>query len=332
MEWSVTDTDPRLRRWYRVAFVATAMLLVWIVVTLPFSLASVLDEILGLTTGKVLPLLRPDRVALAPVHSRLHLAVTEVDEVHLVATFRLSGHRTCGARCPWRDRLLFVSAQPGDVAAEGLPPSAIITLPETTEAITETFQLPLNGVPIRYPFDGYRLIVAMALQRTHPDGRVDNLEADQITRHLVLTLQELLPHLRMSLPEEVAPGTLQRSGSPVVYAAAYAITFERPRYLRVLAVLLVVSIAAAAAYSVFLRPLEDLVVSSGALVLGIWGVRGVIVPVNLHFHTAVDLALSIVILFLLGGISVKAMILVHDRGDLRVLKRSRRAPRREGEP
>jgi hypothetical protein len=332
MEWSVTDTDPRLRRWYRVAFVATALLLVWIVVTLPFSLASVLDEILGLTTGKVLPLLRPDRAALAPVHSRLHLAVTEVDEVHLVATFRLSGHRTCGARCPWRDRLLFVSAQPGDVAAEGLPPSAIITLPETTEAITETFQLPLNGVPIRYPFDGYRLIVAMALQRAHPDGRVDNLEADQITRHLVLTLQELLPHLRMSLPEEVAPGTLQRSGGPVVYAAAYAITFERPRYLRVLAVLLVLSIAAAAAYSVFLRPLEDLVVSSGALVLGIWGVRGVIVPVYLHFQTAVDLALSIVILFLLGGISVKTLILVHDRGGLRVLRRSRRTPRRKGEP
>ena len=114
MEWSVTDTDPRLRRRYRVAFVATAMLLVGIAVTLPFSLASVLDEILGLTTGKVLPLLRPERAALAPVHSRLHLAVTEVDEVHLVATFRLSGHRTCGARCPWRDRLLFVSAQPGD--------------------------------------------------------------------------------------------------------------------------------------------------------------------------------------------------------------------------
>ena len=37
------------------------MLLVGIAVTLPFSLASVLDEILGLTTGKVLPLLRPER-------------------------------------------------------------------------------------------------------------------------------------------------------------------------------------------------------------------------------------------------------------------------------
>ncbi len=73
-------------------------------------------------------------------------------------------------------------------------------------------------------------------------------------------------------------------------------------------------------------------VSSGALVLGVWGVRAIIVPVNLHFQTAVDLALSIVILFLLGGISVKALILAHDRGGLRVLRRSRGTSRREAEP
>jgi hypothetical protein len=332
MEGSMTDTDPRARRRYRVAFAATAMLLVGIAVTLPFSLASVLDEILGLTTGKVLPLLRPEGTTLAPAHSRLHLAVTQIDEVHLVATLRLSGHRTCGAGCPWRDRLLFVSAAPGDVDAEGLPPSASVTLPETTDAVTETFQLPLSGVPIRYPFDRYHLVVAVALQRVHPDGRVEHVGAGQSARHLVLTIQELLPHLRMSVPAAVTPGALQMAGAPVVYAAAYDLSFERPRYLRVLAVPLVLSIAAAAAYSVFLRPLQDIVVSSGALVLGVWGVRAVIVPITLHFQTAVDLALSIVILFLLGGISVKALILVHDRGGLRVLRRSGRTPRDEAEP
>jgi hypothetical protein len=168
----MTDTDPRLRRHYRVAFVATAMLLVGIVVTLPFSLASVLDEVLGLTTGKVLPLLRPEGAAIAPAHSRLHLAVTQIDEVHLIATLRLSGHRTCGLACTGRDRLLFVSAAPHNADAEGLPPSASITLPETTEAVTETFQLPLSGVPIRYPFDAYHLILAVALQRVHPDGSI----------------------------------------------------------------------------------------------------------------------------------------------------------------
>jgi hypothetical protein len=328
----MVDNDPRLRRRYRVAFVASAMVLFGIVVSLPFSLAGVLGEILGLASGKVLPLLRPEGAAIAPAHSRLHLAVTQIDEVHLIATWRLSGHRTCGAGCTWRDRLLFVSVAPGDADAEGLPPSASIMLPETTEAVTETFQLPLSGLPIRYPFDSYHLIMAVALQRVHPDGRVENLGRDQTARHLVLTIQELLPHLRMVAPASVDAATLRTPGAPVVYAAAYALSFERPRYLRVLAVLLVLSIAAAAAYSVLLRPLGDLLASSGALVLGVWGVRAIIVPVNLHFQTAVDLALSIVILFLIGGISVKALILAHDRGGLRVLRRSRRTPRRDGEP
>jgi hypothetical protein len=57
------------------------------------------------------------------------------------------------------------------------------------------------------------------------------------------------------------------------------VAFERPRYLRVLAVLLVLLIATAVAYSVLLRPPEDLIVNSGALVLGVWGVRAILVPI-----------------------------------------------------
>ncbi len=109
------------------------------------------------------------------------------------------------------------------------------------------------------------------------------------------------------------------------YAAAYHVSFERPRYLRVLAVLLVLLIASAAAYSVFLRPLADLIVNSGALVLGIWGVRTILTPGNLYYLTAVDLSLSIIILFLLGGLTVKALMHAHDKGDLRILRRPPRA-------
>jgi hypothetical protein len=63
-----------------------------------------------------------------------------------------------------------------------------------------------------------------------------------------------------------------------------------------------------------------LLVNAGALVLGVWGVRSILVPVNLHFQTAVDLSLSMVIPFLLGGVTVKALMLAHDRGGLRVLR------------
>lgn len=88
--------------------------------------------------------------------------------------------------------------------------------------------------------------------------------------------------------------------------------------------LLVLLIAAAAAYSVFLRPLDELFVNAGALVLGVWGIRAILVPGSLAYVTAVDLALSMVIIFLLGALTIRALLFVHDRGELALLRRRRR--------
>ena len=52
--------------------------------------------------------------------------------------------------------------------------------------------------------------------------------------------------------------------------------------------------------------------------------------------TAVDLALSVVIIFLFGAITVKMLLYLHDRGDMRVLRRrvarAEREARGEDEP
>ena len=314
-------SDPRSQRQYRIAFVGTALLLLGIIVTLPFSLASVVDEVLGPATGKVIPLLRVPPAALAPVHSRLHLAVTHIDEIKLLASLRASGHHTCGSACPWRHRLVLVSIGTSDDGAEGLPPSASILLPDTSEAVSETVELPISGVPIRYPFDRYRLVLGIALQRVYPDGRVETLTSDEASRQLQLTIQERLSRRGMSAPVPIDPGDLRPSGDPLTYAAVYALVFEQPVYLKTLAVLLVLLIAAAAAYAVFLRPLEDLLANSGTLVLSVWGVRAILTPGNLFYLTAIDLALSMVLPFLLSGLTVKALIFAHDRGDLQLLRR-----------
>src|SRR6266545_3054727 len=83
------------------------------------------------------------------------------------------------------------------------------------------------------------------------------------------------------------------------YAYVDLLTFERPLYVRVLTVLLVLLVTAAAAYAVFLRPLDQLIINSGALVLGVWGIRSIMLGSGVPGVTAVDLALSVVILFLL---------------------------------
>ena len=100
-------------------------------------------------------------------------------------------------------------------------------------------------------------------------------------------------------PFPVDPHRIRSGGDPFAYATAFEMSFSRPPYLRFLAVLLVLLITAAAAYSVFLRPLHDLVVNAGALVLGV-GIRSILTPGNFLFHRC-GFALSMVIIFLLGA-------------------------------
>jgi len=72
----------------------------------------------------------------------------------------------------------------------------------------------------------------------------------------------------------------------------------------------VLLVAAAAAYAVFLRPLDQLVINAGALILGVWGIRAVLLGTTLPGLTAVDLALWSVILFLLLAITVRTLWLL----------------------
>jgi hypothetical protein len=74
---------------------------------------------------------------------------------------------------------------------------------------------------------------------------------------------------------------------------------------------------------VFLRPFEDLVINAGGLILGIWGIRAVLVPYKVQYITAVDLSLSVVILFLLGAITVLALLHVYKRGGFPALHKIR---------
>lgn len=73
------------------------------------------------------------------------------------------------------------------------------------------------------------------------------------------------------------------------------------------------SVVAAAAYAVFMRPLHDLVINSGGLVLGVWGIRSLLTP-GTATQTLVDLMLSMVILFLLGAITFRAMQYLYQHG------------------
>ena len=310
---------------YRVAFFVTALVALGLVVTLPFSVKSVVDDVLGRSRAGSSRSRPEDQWPPDPDHTKLHVAVISIDEVQLVATLRVAGHHQCPG-CTWKNRVLLVALSADDADANGLPPSAAVVLAPNDVEVSDTMQLPVRGHPIHYPFDRYHLMLGVAYQRVHPDGTLETRSAAQARGHLFLSLQELLPRNAMEGPFPLDPRRVRSSDDPFEYVDAFEVIFERPPYLRVLAVMLVLLIASAAAYSVFLRPLHDLVVNSGALVLGVWGIRSILTPSNLNYITAVDLALSMVIIFLLGALTVRALLFVHDEAQLSLLGRRRREP------
>jgi hypothetical protein len=95
---------PQLR--YRVAFFLTGLVVLSIVVTLPFSLKSVVDDLFGPDTGRVVKLTRGRPDTARPNHTKLHLAFVSINESALVMNIRVSGHHRC-VECDWNERVLF---------------------------------------------------------------------------------------------------------------------------------------------------------------------------------------------------------------------------------
>jgi hypothetical protein len=309
---------PGLRRLhYRVALVLTGTLLLLIATMLPFTVVSVVDDVLGPPSSHAFPITSRQHSPATP-HVDLHAAVIAIDEVQLLATLRVSGHHICPTACGWSDQLTFFSLHDEQAGAEGLPPSQSVTLPPASVAVTQTFQLPLRGQPIHFPFDAYALRLGVAMQLSFPDGTLQALSPAEAADRLFLTLQEQLPLARMEPPVALDPGALRAGDGPTEYLHVVELSFNRPWYLRILAILLVLLIAGAAAYAVFMRPVQDLVVNSGALVLGVWGIRSILVPAYLGFATAVDLSLAVVILFLLGAITARVLQFVYERSELKL--------------
>ncbi len=314
-----------LRHWhYRIAFALTASLLLLTLALLPMTVADVVESILGGVEGRPFALSTIPHDAAAPTHTDLEVTATALDEVQQLVTLRVSGYHICQPACNWSDRVALFSLL-NDNNTEGLPPLTEITLPPSLHEVTQTAQLPLVGQPLQYPFDHYTLRLGVILERVLPDGTAQTLPPGEAPSHLFLTFQERLAQHTMSPPVSLDPQQVPSppgETTPYVYVAA--IRFERLLYVRVLALLLVALVAAAAAYAVFLRPFQDLIINTGGLIIGIWGIRAILVPSSIQYVTAVDLSLAVVILFLLGAITLRALLFLYQRSNLHIPRLLRR--------
>lgn len=295
-------------------------LLLFIAASLPFALGSVAADLSDQSTRTYVLLSRTGSAE--AVHADLRLEIIAVNEWEGTASIRVTAHQSCQRVCPWGDRYLFVSVFNANADAPAArPASESVTLAATERDVTQVIKLPIFGDPIRYPFDRYRLGLGILLDRIAADGGVQTLTRTEASDYFAITLQPRIPRVSMGTPTKLDPDTVQADNEIEPYISVTSLTFGRPLYLKVLTLLLVLLVSAAAAYAVFMRPLDQLIINSGALVLGVWGIRSILLGTAVPGWTIVDLSLSVVILFLLATITVRTLWLLEQGSHVKVLRR-----------
>lgn len=294
-----------------IAFIATVLVILVVLVMLPVAANSLLKDVkvssgrqlFNVFTGSPLNLDDMDTTSDEPTY--LNIAFTNIDEASRTATLIVSGHRKCLANCPPLRLTIFAMGNP-EAQRMGLPPSVEITS-DTPGAISREITLPIAGAPQRYPFDDYRMTLGLMAELKLPNGTWMPVTETQIQRSgSIFTLQDQVERLTMDPPIVMDPSAMYSPGDPFQMLAVDNIYFRRPEHIQIVSVLLVLLITASGFFALFLRALPDVLLGIGGIILGIWGVRNVVVQGNLPDLTMIDSALSILILLLLLVVAIRA--------------------------
>jgi hypothetical protein len=298
------------RRRYLAAFGITMAVVILVLALLPSAILSMARELRGQAFDSVYDLFTGTEVdvdqTFGPDTAFVNVTVTNLDESSRTATLTVSGHRVCGAICPPTTGTFFSL---GNNAAErrGLPPSAKVTVPGETGTYTFTIELPIDGTPQLYPFDTYTLLLGIVVSVALPNGRQEVVAVPERVQEFVsLTLEDQVVRLNMNPPVPVEPTSVHSETDPVNFLLVDRLQWHRPTYLRIVTGLLVILISASAVFALGLRTLHELVLGIGGIILGIWGVRSVVVQTELPDVTLIDLILAFVMLVLLLALSVRA--------------------------
>jgi len=295
---------------YRAGFGAVCLLVVAILVFTPPAIINLIQQVRGRQSHISYSISRPDDPP-GPSYTRLHVELVSLDEAQRLITARVSGFRVCPAACGDRQQIVLFSIGADDSGNEAVPPSQPIDLPTDSSEITTHFDLPLMGDLATYPFDSYRLIVGAAVKELKPDGTASFLSPAEARRQIFMQIENQVPRIEMSVPKQMDPESVRPEHGVYDYLYVNQVGFSRPFYLRVLIVLIVLLIAAAGAYALFMRPFDQLIINAGALVLGVWGIRSLVLGSYPPDITAVDLALMLIIFLLLCGITLRALHHTH---------------------
>lgn len=320
------------RRWYRAAFIFTVGLVVAVILALPFAVGSMLDTVFGrsvdqfydLETGR--PITASQAFGGEDDRSYLNLTLSSLAMDSGLVTLLVSGHRECTGLCP--DLNLLILSLDESPVRRGLAPSASLQITEPVEVFTEQITLPVAGNPSLYPFDTYTMKLAVGGVSIDDAGTTTPLTRENYRDNVEISVRDQVSGLVMAPPMVFELPTALVAGELLAPIEAQELVLTRATYLQVLTILLVMLIGISGILALLTRSIDDLLLGIGGLILGVWGIRSVMVPQPLPTLSIVDISLSGVILMLLIGLAIRAAAHFHRQGELPSLRR--RNPPRTG--
>jgi hypothetical protein len=297
------------RHAYRAGLLVAVASVVVSVVLLPFALTSLFSAFehpvgqhdFDLSTAH----------ALRGEWTKLNVATVSISEATDSMTLRVTGSHHCPTHCDDVERVQLYSVHADPKGALGAPPSSAVDLPDDASEINQLVTLPLTGNLIDYPFDHYQLLLGVTFSTVTRSGAVIPLDRTATHAGLELSVDNTIPRLSLAAPTSALPATYRATG--VRYDSVTTLNFTRPLYLQILTVLLTLLIVLAAAYGVLFRPFTQIIPTVGGVVLGVWGVRSLLVGSYPPDSTGVDLVLEAAILLLLLAVGVRAVFFMWPR-------------------
>ena len=332
----VSGSEPGSRSylWPRLALVQAVLLLAAVVIALPIAFRSMgilltdgqARTLYDFPSGQAATAASTAALEEEESESYFNIAAIDLDEDLGSITLAISGHRICPNDICTTLTLNLVSLEDDADVRRALPPSAPMTLTPDQEIFSQTVQLPVRGQPSQYPFDDYLLWLGLS-GTVVEDGKKIDLTPELVANRALITTQNQLRDYLMVPPVEIDLARVTALNDPQEFVGVQELRFERPVHQEILAVLLILLIAVSAIMAVAMRNMTDLIVGLGSLILGIWGVRSVLVPSSLPVVTSIDLALSVIILFVLLGLSVRSALHFRRQSELPPVTWRRRSGR-----
>ncbi len=289
---------------HKVALLVVGFSILLLLIILPFALKDIVTDLMH----KSHPLywLSPKNQPQTDNHLALNLEIISIDEWKGSARIRVTAYDYCIQPCNWTDEITLVSffEEPG---RENLAPAQTIQFSANHWSFTKEIELPVLGDPIRYPFDDFAMKLGVLFHRLYPNGRVETITPEMAKTQLSVAVQSRDPKFVMLPPEIINNLEVPiYNNYPQRYDYAANIFFERHSYLKVLTVFLVILIAVVAIYGLFICDVKSLVLGAGGIVLGVWGIKAILLSDSHEGITASDVILATLVLFILMAILIRA--------------------------